>query len=86
MIFTPGGRPVSISPILAFTRSMTSRAFCPWRMMTIPETTSPSPSNSATPLRMSGPRTTVPMSLTLTGAPDSPAARTMFSMSRTERT
>ncbi len=59
-IFTPEGRPGSISLILALTLSMTSRAFWPWRMMTMPETASPLPSRSETPLRRSGPMDHLP--------------------------
>ena len=40
-------------------------------MMTMPETTSPLPSRSATPLRISGPSTTSPMSLMRIGVPES---------------
>ena len=69
-IVTPSGRPGSSSLILAFTRSMTRSAFSPWRMTTIPETTSPWPFRSATPRRMSGPNVTLPISRTRIGTPD----------------
>ncbi len=78
----PGGqarpRPRSI---LALTRSMTSRAFWPCRMTTMPETTSPWPSSSATPRRMSGPRATFPRSLIRIGVPLGLAETTMSSKS-----
>ena len=83
--FTPLGRPGSISRIFAFTRSITSRAFCPWRMMTMPETTSPLPSRSDAPRRRSGPTATVPMSLTRMGVPVSLAETTISSKSLIER-
>ena len=44
-----------ISLIFSFTRSMTSRAFSPKRITTIPPTTSPLPSSSTIPLRISDP-------------------------------
>ena len=45
-------------------RSMTLSAFSPWRITTMPPTTSPSPSRSATPRRISGPSATVATSFT----------------------
>src|SRR5919201_207116 len=82
--FTPGGSPGSMSRILALTRSMTSRAFSPSRMMTMPETASPFPSRWETPLLRSGPSTTSPTSLTRMGVPPSPAPSAMLSRSATE--
>ena len=69
MISTPGGRPCFNSSSLVFTRSMTFRAFSPWRMTTMPPTTSPWPSRSVSPRRISGPRVTVATSESLTGVP-----------------
>ena len=47
-----------ISSILALTASMTLRAFSPKRITMTPPATSPRPSNSTIPRRMSDPRTT----------------------------
>ena len=60
---------------------MTSSAFSPWRMTTMPETASPVPSRSETPRRRSGPTTTWPMSRMRIGVPLSLADTTMISKS-----
>ena len=48
---------------------MTSRAFWPWRMTTMPDTTSPVAVQVRTPRRRSGPEDDLPMSLTRIGVP-----------------
>ncbi|MBS1111681.1 MAG: hypothetical protein H6Q88_3673, partial [Anaeromyxobacteraceae bacterium] len=68
---TPSGSEGPISASLAFTRSITLRAFSPWRITTIPPTTSPCPSMSATPRRISGPSATLATSFTWMGVPAS---------------
>ncbi len=68
-IFTPGGSDGSISFSRAFTRSMTSSAFSPLRITTMPPTASPLPSRSVMPRRISGPSDTRPMSPTVSGVP-----------------
>ena len=68
---TPSGRDGPSSASLVFTRSMTLRAFSPWRITTIPPTTSPWPSRSATPRRISGPSATLATSFTWMGVPPS---------------
>ena len=65
----------------SLTRSITSTAFSPWRITTIPDTTSPVPSRSATPRRRSGPTVTLPMSRIRIGVPLSLADTTMLSKS-----
>ncbi len=77
---TPSGSDGFSSSSLAFTRSMTPSAFSPWRITTMPPTTSPSPLKSATPRRISGPSATVATSFTWMGVPPS-ALRTSFSRS-----
>ena len=55
-ILTPGGREGAISVLIfSLTRSITLSTFSPKRTMTMPPATSPLPSSSATPLRISGP-------------------------------
>src|SRR6476659_8620354 len=61
-ISIPAGMPGLIWRMRSLTRSITSTAFCPWRMTTTPDTTSPLPSRSASPRRRSGPTVTWPMS------------------------
>ncbi len=68
---TPAGREALSSLSLSFTRPMTARAFSPWRITTMPPTTSPWPSRSASPRRISGPRLTVATSESRTGVPPS---------------
>ncbi len=68
-IFIPLGSVGPMSVILCLTRSITFCASSPKRMMTTPPTTSPWPSSSATPRRMSGPKVTVARSFTSTGVP-----------------
>ena len=98
----PSGRDASTSASFAFTRSMVARAFSPKRMTTIPPTTSPRPSRSATPRRTSGAVRTVATSRTRTGTPWSdertttspmssmpcryPSPRIMYSRSASSRT
>ncbi len=53
----------------SFTRSMVASAFSPYRMTTMPPTTSPRPSRSATPRRTSGAMCTSATSATRTGVP-----------------
>ena len=55
---TPGGSDGSISFSFSLTRSITASAFSPLRITTMPPTTSPFPSRSVTPRRISGPRET----------------------------
>ncbi len=50
----PLGRPGSICRIFCLTRSITSRAFSPWRMTMMPAPASPVPSRSEAPRRLSG--------------------------------
>ena len=64
-----GGSPPSIARSFSLTRAITSNAFSPCRMMTIPETASPRPSRSAAPRRKSGPIATSATSLTRIGVP-----------------
>jgi len=80
----PLGRPGSISLMRFLTRSMTSRAFSPWRMTMMPDTASPVPSRSDTPRRRSGPMVTWPMSRMRIGVPPSLADTTMLSKSATD--
>ena len=80
----PGGKPGSIWRMRSLTRSITSTAFSPWRITTIPDTTSPVPSRSATPRRRSGPTVTSPMSRIRIGVPLSLADTTMLSKSATD--
>src|SRR5205823_4304530 len=78
---TPAGSDPCTSRSLAFTRSITPRAFSPKRMTMMPPTTSPLPSSSATPRRMSGPMRTCATSRTRTGVPLCVARSETFSMS-----
>ncbi len=80
-IFTPGGSDGSISFSRAFTRSITSSAFSPLRITTMPPTASPFPSRSVIPRRISGPSDTRPMSATVSGVPFSFVLTTIFPMS-----
>ena len=82
--FTPFGSDGSMSFSFCFTRSMTLRAFSPLRITTMPPTTSPLPSRSATPRRISGPSETRPTSPTVSGVPRSFVFRTICSMSLTD--
>ena len=68
---TPFGSDGFSSSSFAFTRSMTLRAFSPWRITMMPPTTSPWPSRSATPRRISGPSATCATSFTVMGVPPS---------------
>ncbi len=68
---TPFGSEGFSSSSFALTRSMTLSAFSPGRITTMPPTTSPSPSRSAMPRRISGPSATVATSFTSTGVPPS---------------
>ena len=83
-IFRPAGSDGSISFNRAFTRSMTSRAFSPLRITTMPPTASPFPSRSEMPLRISGPSDTRPMSPMVSGVPFSFVLTTIFPMSSTD--
>ena len=69
MMRIPGGRDGVISLNFSLTRSITASAFSPYRMTTMPPTTSPLPSSSATPRRMSGPIVTCATSCTVIGVP-----------------
>jgi hypothetical protein len=80
---TPAGSPDWIDASRSRTASITCSAFSPWRITTIPVTTSPRPSRSATPRRMSGPSCTRATSITRTGVPPIPVVSTTFSMSST---
>ncbi len=80
----PCGSPGVTCRILSFTRPMTSRAFWPCRITTMPETTSPVPSRSATPRRRSGPSATWPRSRTRMGVPFSLTATTIRSKSASD--
>ena len=80
-ISTPLGSDGLISSSFSLTRSMTFRAFSPARMMTMPPTVSPSPSRSAIPRRISGPRVTEPRFLTRMGVPCLSVPTTICSMS-----
>ena len=80
-IRTPFGSEGSISFRRSFTRWITSRAFSPWRMTTMPPTVSPLPSRSETPRRISGPRPTVATSRMRTGVPFPSVLRTIVSRS-----
>ena len=72
---TPGGRLALSAASLALTASMVVRAFLPERITTTPPATSPSPSSSAIPWRISGPICTKATSLSITGvAPDTDTA------------
>ena len=82
---TPGGREGFSSTSLALSRSMTDSAFSPCRMTTMPPTTSPRPSRSATPRRISGPSVTWATSFTVIGVPFS-VRRTRDSRSRVDFT
>ncbi len=77
----PSGSPPSISASFSFTRSMVASAFSPKRITTMPPTTSPRPSRSATPRRTSGASWTSATSATRIGVPDVVAPTTTFSMS-----
>ncbi len=83
---TPFGSDGSISRSRSRTRRITSRAFSPWRITTIPPTVSPRPSRSETPRRISGPRATWPTSRSSTGVPFSSVLSTIFSRSAVPRT
>ena len=76
----PAGSDGRSSSSLAFTRSITLSAFSPWRITTMPPTTSPCPSMSATPRRISGPSATLATSFTWMGVPPSDRS-TIFSRS-----
>ena len=65
----PSGSDGLTSSSRCLTRSMTARAFSPWRITTTPPATSPLPSRSLTPRRISGPSATWPTSRTRTGVP-----------------
>ncbi len=69
---TPGGSASRNPARRVRTRSMTSRALAPWVITTTPETTSPSPSSSATPRRGEGARATRPTSRTRTARASAP--------------
>ena len=56
---TPGGRLGASCANFSLTASMVARAFFPERITTTPPATSPSPSNSAMPRRISGPTCTM---------------------------
>ncbi len=70
-ISTPFGRLALSEASLALTAWMVSSAFLPDRITITPPTTSPSPSRSAIPRRISGPIWTYATSLSMTGVPDS---------------
>ena len=81
----PVGSDASTCRNRAFTRAMTSSAFSPSRMTTMPETASPVPLKSVEPLRNSEPMATVATSLTRTGVPLSEDAISVRSMSAVDR-
>ena len=85
MIWTPDGSDGFNSSNFAFTRSMTSSAFSPARMMTIPATVCPLPSSSAMPRRSSGPSWTRATSFTRIGVPRWLVPTTTCSMSWIDR-
>jgi hypothetical protein len=68
-ISTPGGRLPCSSASLALTAAIVSCAFLPERRITTPPATSPSPSSSAMPRRISGPIWMVATSPSRTGTP-----------------
>ena len=82
MIFTPAGRLGWISFFIrSFTREITLSTFSPKRMTTMPPATSPLPSRSATPLRISGPSWIPAMVFKRTGVPLPSVPTGMFSRS-----
>ena len=80
-ILTPFGSDASTSRSFALTPSITFRAFSPNRTMTMPPTTSPFPSSSAIPRRISGPKVTRATSWTRIGVPLPSVPTGMVSMS-----
>ena len=84
IISTPSGRDALTSSKRALTRFMTSKAFSPKRMTTIPPTAKPSPLSSALPRCSAGPSDTVAMSDTVTGIPSPVVRRTTLSRSAVE--
>ena len=80
-ILVPGSKEGSISLSFSFSRWITWRAFSLCRMTTMPPTTSPRPSNSATPRRTWGPISTRATSRNKTGVVRTTGSRPIAALS-----